>query len=62
VITSLTEKQKEAIMAFQNALNEIKIVQAELLSVFTSETQPGVENVTNEDIKHALKAIQTPFH
>jgi S-adenosylmethionine:diacylglycerol 3-amino-3-carboxypropyl transferase len=60
--TSLTEEQKESITAFQNALNEIKIVHAELLSLFTSEPQPGVENVSNADIKQALKAIQTPFH
>jgi hypothetical protein len=36
------------------------LIQAKLLSLSASETQPGVENVTNVDIKQALKAIQTP--
>jgi hypothetical protein len=59
---SLTETQKEAITVLQNTIHEIKIIQAELLSLFTSEPEPGVENVSNADIKQALKAIQTPFH
>lgn len=60
--TSLTAEQKEAIAAVQNALSEVKTLQAALVAIITRNVSPSfADTLPLADMKRVLHESQNPL-